>query len=123
MRNKMSQFLSMLLFFAVFLTACSGQVKVEPSATVAPTSTETPVPSPTFTPTVTPTLLPTETPIPQPASLTGTIFLSGDAAKPFISSVELRQKNSFTLIGKGDTDSSGGYRIENIDPGTYELWV
>jgi hypothetical protein len=27
------------------------------------------------------------------------------------------------LIGKGDTDSSGGYRIENIDPGTYELWV
>jgi len=119
----------MLLFLVVFLTACNGQVTIEPSATPEPTSTDTPVPSPTSTtpptstPTITPTLPPTETPIPQPASLTGTIFLSDDTAKPFVSSVELRQKDSFALIGKDDTDSNGVYKIENIDPGTYELWV
>lgn len=120
MRNKLS---SVLLFFAVLLTACNGQVAIEPSATAAPTSTTTPIPSPAFTPTITPTLPPTETPIPQPASLIGTILLSDDTVKPFASSVELRQKYSFTLIGKGDTDSSGVYKIENIDPGTYELWI
>lgn len=123
MKNKMSHFSSMLLFLAVLLTACNGQVAIEPSATAVLTSTATPIPSPTFTPTTTPTLPPTETAIPQPASLTGTIFLSSDTAKPFISSVELRQKDSFTLIGKDDTDSSGVYIIENIDPGAYELWI
>jgi len=129
MKNKMSQFSSMLLLLAILLPACNAQVAIGPTATVAPTSTETPVPSPTYTPlptytpTITPTLPPTETPIPQPASLTGTIFLTTDTAKPFVSSVELRQKDSFTLIGKGDTDSNGVYKIENIDPGTYELWV
>src|SRR5688572_4471259 len=100
MKNKMSQFSSILLFFAVLLTGCNGQVAIEPSATVAPTSTETPVPPPTSTPlptftlTIAPTLPPTETPIPQPASLTGTIFLSSDTAKPFVSLVELRQRES-----------------------------
>jgi hypothetical protein len=129
MKNKMLQLSSMLLLLAVLLTACNAQVAIKPSATVAPTSTETPVPPPTYTPlptstpTITPTLPPTETPVPQPASLTGTIFLSNDTAKPFVSSVELRQKDSFTLIGKGDTDANGVYKIENIDPGTYELWV
>jgi hypothetical protein len=129
MKIKMSQCSSILLFFAVLLIGCSGQVAIEPSATVAPTLTETPVPPPTSTPlptftlTIAPTLPPTETPIPQPASLTGTIFLSSDTAKPFVSSVELRQRESFALIGKGDTDSNGVYKIENIDPGTYELWV
>lgn len=129
MKNRMSQFSFMLLCLAVLLAACNGQVAIEPSATVAPTSTETPVPPPTSTPlptstpTRTPTLPPTETPIPQPASLTGTIFLSSDTAKPFVSSVELRQKDSFALIGKADTDSNGVYEIENIDPGAYELWV
>jgi hypothetical protein len=129
MKNKMLQFSSMLLFLAVLLTACNGQVAIEPSATVAPTSTETPVPSPTYTPlptstpTITPTLPPTETPIPQPASLSGITFLSRDTAKPFISTVELRQGDSFTLIASSKTDSSGVYKIENIDSGLYGLWV
>ena len=128
MKNKKAQILSLLLILAVFLTACNGQVTAEPSATPAPVSTDTPVPSststtPPDTPTTTPTLPPTETPIPQPASLTGTIFLSGNAVQPFVSSVELRQKDSFALIGKDDTDSNGVYKIENIDPGKYELWV
>jgi hypothetical protein len=129
MKNKMLQLSSMLLLLAVLLTACNTQVAIEPSATVAPTSTETPVPSPTSTPlptstpTITPTLPPTETPIPQPASLTGTIFLSSDTAKPFVSTVELRQGDSFTLIASSKTDSSGVYKIENIDPGIYGLWV
>jgi hypothetical protein len=129
MKNKIAQFSSILLFLSVLLTACNGQIAIEPSPTVAPTATETPIPLPTATPlptstlTITPTLPPTETPIPQPASLSGTIFLSGDTAKPFVSSVELREKDSFTLIGKSDTDAKGVYKIENIDPGTYELWV
>lgn len=123
MKNKMQQFLSMLLFFAVFLPACSGQIAVEPSATIAPTSTETPIPSPTLTPTITPTLPPTETPIPQPASLIGTIFLSDDTTKPFGSTIELRQGDSFILIASSTTDSSGVYKIENIDPGIYGLWI
>jgi hypothetical protein len=129
MKNKISKFTSMLWFLAFLLTACNGQTAIKPSETAAPTSTETPVPTPTFTPlptsspTPTLTLPPTERPVPQPASLTGTISLSGNVVKPVVSSVELRQKENFTLIGKGDTDSNGVYKIENIDPGTYELWV
>lgn len=129
MKNKISQSSFILLCLAVLLTACNGQIGVEPTATIAPTSTETPIPPPTSTPsptpvpTITPTLPPTETPIPQPASLSGTIFLSNDTAKPFVSAVELRLKDSFTLIGKSETDGNGNYKIENIDPGTYELWV
>ena len=129
MKNKMPLFSSLLLFFAVVLISCTGQVAIEPSATVTLTSTETLVPSPTFTlvptssPTTAPTLPPTETPIPQPASLIGTVFLSSGTAAPFVSSVELRQRDSFALIGKSDTDSNGVYKIEEIDPGIYELWV
>jgi len=129
MKNKISLFSSMLLLLTGLITACNGQVAIEPPPSLAPTSTETPVPSPTstplptYTPTIIPTFPPTETPIPQPASLTGTIFLSGDTARPFVSSVELRQKGSFTLIGKDETDSNGVYKIENIEPGVYELWV
>lgn len=108
---------------AVLLTACNGQTVIEPSATVPPTSTETPVPPPTFTPTVTQTLPPTETPIPVPASLTGTIFMSKDATNPFVSAVELRQGDSFDLITGGKTDSNGVYYLENIEPGLYGLWV
>jgi hypothetical protein len=129
MKNKISKFSSILLFLSLLLSACKGQIAIEPSATVAATSTETPVPSPTFTPlptsspSATPTLPPTETAIPQPASFTGTISLSSDTANPFVSSIELRQKESFTLIGKGETDSNGVYEIENVDPGIYELWI
>jgi len=123
MKIKILQFSSLLLFLTVLLTACNGQTAIEPSATVALTSTETPVPSPTLTPTVTPTLPPTETPIPQPASLTGTIFISKDTTNPFISTVELRQGDSFDLITGGKTDSNGVYYLENIDPGLYGLWV
>jgi hypothetical protein len=123
MKNKTSQFSSILLFLAILLTSCNGLIAIEPTATITPTSTQTPIPPPTFTPTATPTLPPTETPIPQPASLSGTIFLSSDTAKPFVSLVELRQGDSFTLIASGETDSSGVYKIENIDPGIYGLWI
>ncbi len=112
MKIKISQFSSLLLFLAVLLTACNGQIAIEPTATIAPTSTETPIPSPTFTPTATPTLPPTETPIPQPASLSGTISLSNDTAKPFGSTVELRQGDSFTLIASSKTDSSGYIKLK-----------
>ncbi len=123
MKNIISQFSSILLFLTILLSACSGQVAIEPTATIAPTSTETSIPSPTFTPTAIPTLPPTETPIPQPASLSGATFLSSDMAKPFVSIVELREGDSFTLLASSKTDSSGVYKIENIYPGLYGLWV
>jgi hypothetical protein len=123
MRIKALRFPAILTLFAILLSACDGQIAIKPTATITPTSTKTPTPLPTSTPTVTATVPPTETEIPQPASLTGTIYLSNNAVKPFVSLVELRQKDSFTLIGKGETDSSGVYKIENIDPGAYELWV
>ena len=115
MKNNILQLLSKLSCAAALLTACNGQIVIEPSPTVIPTPTEMPTP--------TATLRPTETAIPQPASLTGTIFLSSEGAKPFVSSVELRQTDGFLLIGESGTDSNGVYKIENVDPGPYELWV
>jgi hypothetical protein len=133
MKIKSSQFSIFLWLFAMLLMACNGQIASEPSATIPPTLAKTPTPLPTSTPTETPTplptptatitVVPTETAIPQPASLTGTIFLSSTDTKPFVSLVELRQKDSFTLIGKSKTNSGGIYKIENINPGTYVLWV
>lgn len=105
------------------LTACNGQIPFARSAIITPTSTETPTPLPTSTSTITSTITPTETPIPQPASLTGTIYLLSGDTKPFISSIELRQGDSFTLVASSETDSSGMYKIENIDPGIYGLWI
>lgn len=49
--------------------------------------------------------------------------MSGDTEKPFVSSVELRQGDSFDLIAGGKTDPNGVYYLENIDPGLYGLWV
>ena len=121
MKNKALGFSIVLALLAMPLSACSGLFVATPTSTPIPTNTPTPLP--TSTPTITVTPSPTETPIPQPASLTGTIFLFSNTSNPFDSLVELRQKDSFTLIGKSDTDSSGVYKIEDIDPGTYELWV
>ena len=123
MKNKVLSFSVILALFAILLSACSGQFVATSTSTPVPTSTIISTPLPTLTSTVAATTPPTETPIPQPASLTGTIFLSSNTSKPFASVVELRQKDSFTLIGKSETDSSGVYKIENIDPGSYELWV
>ncbi len=132
-RSLGSRVLIFILFTCMALTACNGQAAVQPTATVPPASTATLVPSPTFTsfpttsptasPTAMPTLDPTETPIPRPASLTATISLSGDPAKPFVSAVELRNKDTFHLVGKSVTSANGVYKIEKIDPGSYELWV
>jgi hypothetical protein len=119
-----------LTLAATLLSACLGpQATPTPTATIIPTATETQTPPPTATtvPTETPvpteTSTPTETPIPLPASLTGVISLSKDAAKPFTSVVDLRKSGSFELIGSSKTNAKGIYKIENIDPGTYELWV
>jgi hypothetical protein len=138
MKVKTVQFLLTFLMFATLLMGCSGQSPTPTAtltATIAPTSTETSTPEPTLTltptpttePTLTPTptitATPTETAIPMPASLTGTIFLSGENKKPFASSIELRQKGSFELISKSETDAAGVFRMDDIDPGSYELWV
>jgi hypothetical protein len=134
-----SQFATMLLSLSIVLTACSQQFSLKPTFTLTvtdvPTSTETLTPYPTltstptttFTPTITftptTTVTPSDTNIPGPASLAGAIFLSNDTKKPFVTAIELREKDSFKLIGKGKTDLSGAYNIANIQPGVYELWI
>lgn len=133
MKYRRSQFSIIFCLLALVLNACSENIPPEPTATILPTITKTTTPLPTLTPTKTPTttptltvtltVSPTETDIPRPASLTGIIYLSNGNSKPIISLVELRQKSSFVLIGKNNTNSEGLYKIENIDPGTYELWV
>ncbi len=123
MNARFLKFSFLLVVPAVLFTACSGQIPAEPTATPLPTSTETPIPTSTATPTSTPTSPPAETAIPLPASLTGTIYLSHNRVKPYVSLVELRQPDDFTLISKSTADSGGKYRIENIDPGVYEFWV
>ena len=109
MDKKVATFLAIVLTSVVLLTACNGQMTTIPSSTAIPTSTETSSPSPTFTP--------------RPATLTGKILLVGIESTPLTSSVELHDSGNFTLAAKGDTDSEGVYQIENINAGTYELWV
>ena len=47
----------------------------------------------------------------------------GNESTPLTTTVELHDKSNFALVGQGDTDSEGTYKIENLDAGTYELWV
>jgi hypothetical protein len=138
------RFSIMLLLIAILLAACNSQNIQTPvsvptttapsskptltlnptsSPTAAPTSTGTPTPYPTITPTVTFTTVPTETDIPKPAALTGTISMSGGKHQPYSTSIELRKKNTFISMGKGKSNFNGVYKIDNIIPGTYELWV
>jgi hypothetical protein len=116
-----------LLLLSIFTMAGCASPAPPPTVTPLPTTTDTPIPVPTETATptatVTATVPPTETPIPEPAWLTGAIYLSGNSAQPFVTSVELRGRDGFALFGETETDSNGVYRIENIDPDTYELWV
>jgi len=122
-----SRFLLFLLSLVLLLSACTPQVTAEPTAppttTSIPTATITSTPSLTPSPTPTLTLVPSETPIPLPASLTGVVSLSGDSVRPLVSVVELREAESFDLLAKGDSNTRGEYRIEDVQPGKYELWV
>ncbi|MBN2502700.1 MAG: carboxypeptidase regulatory-like domain-containing protein [Anaerolineales bacterium] len=96
-----------------------------PTETRPPTSTptETPTPEPTITstPTITPT--PTETEIPQPASLAGFVTLSSDTDAPFPATLYLRAAETMATFYSGKTAADGSYKIVNMDPGFYELWV
>jgi hypothetical protein len=95
------------------------------SLTAAPVMTATPAITATSTITLTPvnTSTPTKTSIPKPAALTGNISLSAASEKPLVTSIELRQGDSFKLIESGKTNASGIYKLSNIQPGKYELWV
>jgi len=117
-----------IFFVVLLLTACGGQVTAEPTVTftttsMPPTATITLTPTLTPSPTPTLTLVPSETSIPMPASLTGIISLSGEGVKPVVGAVELREAETFDLIVKGDINSRGEYKIEDLEPGKYELWV
>jgi len=75
------------------------------------------------TPTETATVAPSETSISNLASLAGTIFLSDDNKKPFPTSVELRLKYGGPVTNQLETNSVGEYRVEKIQPGSYEFWI
>lgn len=119
------QFVTLTL--VLLLTACGVQATAVP--TDAPTSTPLPTATITFTltappsPTSTLTPIPSDTPIPLPASLIGTISISNGSVKPFSSTVELRMAESFDLVAGEKTNSKGEYKIEDFQPGKYELWV
>jgi hypothetical protein len=129
-RNKS---IMMGIILLIFLISCNGKINLQPKYTIiltnAPTLTSTITISPTITPTltVTPTetftFTSTKTEIPKPASLVGTIYLSNSEKKPFVSLVEIHEKDKFRLIGKSKTDNKGMYKIEEIDPGVYQIWV
>lgn len=134
-----------LLIISIALTACNGQNGLATASTATaiiavaipttPPPTHTPRPLPTVSPTVTEsptsaptatstsTVTPTETPVPGPVTLAGTVVLSGDNSKPFVTIVEIRERDSFLLIGKGSTTSNGQFSIPNVEPGIYQLWV
>jgi hypothetical protein len=113
------------LLLVTGLTACNGQATTEPAVTptIRPTPTETAIPSPTSSATPTASLTPTATFVPGPASLTGIVSLSDASVDPFATSIEVRQKDTFDLVSRGETDASGTYALANIMSGEYELWV
>ena len=94
-----------------------------PTSTPLPTATITLTPTPLPSPTATLTPVPSDTPNPLPASLVGTIFISNGNVNPFASAVELRMAESFDLVVGAKTNSKGEYKLEEIQPGKYELWV
>jgi hypothetical protein len=136
-----SRLITLFVIFLMFLTACNQPFFSKPTSTstATPTKAETATPTatststltntPTITQTRTPTqtstitFTPTETSIPEPTSLAGIISLSHGTLKPFPTTIELREKDSFKLLGKGNTDSSGLYKIANLQPGIYDIWI
>ena len=97
-----------LLIITSLLTACSrGQSTIQPPVTPIETTT----------------VAPSEVSIPSFASLTGTVFLSDNHQKPFPTSVELRLKYGGPVTNQVETNSVGEYRVENIQPGSYEFWI
>ncbi|MDD5467695.1 MAG: hypothetical protein PHS96_07795 [Anaerolineales bacterium] len=141
MNLKISISMTSLLLLALVLSACNVGVFVSPSAMPSPSSTATPSPSLTFTPTSTPTEIPTETPIPsptltptieqtltdtpipEPVTFSGAVLISGEPPKPYLSTIEIRTLETFNLVKKGSTDSKGNFKITDVPPGVYDLWV
>lgn len=136
-KTPRSPFLLLIVFISQFACSVLGgdQLTIEstafPTETLIPAASVTHTPEPTITPTFTETSTltpsitapPTETETPSPASLSGTVYLSANPDQPYPTTIELRMKDSFTLIASGKTDSGGFYNITNIEPGVYELWV
>jgi len=120
---------TILLVIMILLLACNRQSLAPATATATATATETITPKPTYIPPPTVTKIPTETPVPLPVSLSGTVFLSGDENKPFVTLVELRKydKNgSESLLSRKvetKTENNGFFIIEDVEPDIYDLWV
>jgi hypothetical protein len=106
----------------LFLGGCNG-LKPRPQPTATPTLTPIPTSTSTMTPTPTRTSTPTVTPVPEPETLSGTVYLSGEALKPFKSVIQLRQYKRFDIVATVKTDAAGKFTIENVQPGVYELWI
>src|SRR5690349_19776962 len=119
MKTTRKTVLLVLFVLAILSMACSAPLGMAATETPTLTSTFTALP-----PTSTATVVPTETSLPGPASLTGTISLDDNGPNPFTSMVQLRTADdSFTLAASTETDPNGAYLIEDLEGGTYELWV
>jgi hypothetical protein len=124
-------FTILVLAVSLTLTGCTAPTPA-PTATAAPTAIPTSLPTATTTPRPTattepsPTVEPSPTGIPEPATLTGSIFMTGKQNRPLATFVELHPADEevkdapfFEGVSAGD----GNFRIKNIKPGLYDVWV
>ena len=123
---KSAKFPIITILFIFLLCACGS------SEPIMSTSTSTPNPTATSTPTVTssPTTTQTATEIPftptvtvEPGVVAGSIHLVSDEVAPFQTRIELRMENSNTIYKSTESGSDGTFRFENVDSGTYDIWI
>jgi hypothetical protein len=112
-------------FLTVLLVSCSSSTSL-PANTPDPTNTRTPTENiqPFATSTIEPTL--TNTPTPQKTSLSGFVFLTDPAQRggwPLASYVELLSGHNIKVAKYPDENRPLVFIFENIEPGTYQLWV
>ncbi len=137
-----TQFIVLGLFSIVVTAGCiadqTSMINLTPVMTVDITKTQ--IQQPTDTPpltqmaakTNTPSILPLQvstqpaTIAPQQATLSGIVFLTDEAELggwPFAYHVELRQENISKVAEYPDENRPQQFIFENIEPGTYQLWV
>ena len=134
MAGKNIPFVILLFVFTLYLSGC----KVVSEAALPGASK---IPADTSSSEIAPTLAQTKTPIPQDtatpdlknkstetksfpiASLSGVVTITGKKNEPFVTILELRGRDTLWLQKTTTTDRNGKFKILDIEPGDYELWV
>lgn len=112
-------------FLAIFLVSCVNLANL-PTNTPNPTNTHTLIETiqPFATPVIEPTL--TSTPTAHKTSLSGIVFLTDPAQQggwPLASCIELLRGDIVKVAKYPDENRPQIFIFENIEPGTYQLWV